>query len=403
MNWPSVPLQDLVRDGEISYGVVQPGQHVQDGVPIVRVKDLRRGHVVESEPLRVASDVANRYKRTALRGGELLLSIVGSVGETAIVPPRLAGWNVARAIAVLRPEGVAPEWLQLCFQTTSVTHSLTSALNTTVQATLNLVDLRRLRIPMPPERVRIAIAEVLGALDDKIAANTSAVETLLDLDDAEFTGTLRQSASAERLDALASVVKGVSYRRADLAESSTALVTLKSVGRDRRFARRGFKPYVGDCRATQAVKAGDIVVAQTDLTQAADVIGTAVRVPRVDDYERLVASLDLSIVRSTSDVPDEYLLGVLRRRQFRMHCQERMSGTTVLHLGRGAIESYQVPLLSAESMQQIAQASNDRYNLADALDHESAQLVATRDELLPLLMSGKVRVRDAEKIVEEAV
>jgi len=50
---------------------------------------------------RIAKTVDNQYPRTRLKGGELLVSLVGTIGRTAIAPPGIAGANVARAIAVL--------------------------------------------------------------------------------------------------------------------------------------------------------------------------------------------------------------------------------------------------------------------------------------------------------------
>jgi type I restriction enzyme S subunit len=80
-----------------------------------------------------------------------------------------------------------------------------------------------------------------------------------------------------------------------------------------------------------------------------------------------------------------------------------MSGTTVLHLGRGAIESYEVPLVREGAIAQYTEIAKARHSLVDSLSHENAQLMKTRDELLPLLMSGKLRVKDAERVVSDAV
>lgn len=97
--WDVLPLRDLLEDGSLSYGIVQPGSEDAEGVPIVRVKDLQQGAIDSSEPLRVASSIEATYTRTRLRGGEVLLSLVGSVGLSAVVPEELRGWNVASGLA----------------------------------------------------------------------------------------------------------------------------------------------------------------------------------------------------------------------------------------------------------------------------------------------------------------
>ena len=82
--WETVALERLIEPGRgITYGIVQPGARVADGVPIVRVSDVRDGHIAVDDPLRVSPSIEAAYSRTRLKGGELLLTLVGTVGETA--------------------------------------------------------------------------------------------------------------------------------------------------------------------------------------------------------------------------------------------------------------------------------------------------------------------------------
>jgi type I restriction enzyme S subunit len=129
--------------------------------------------------MRVLPDIAAKYQRTILKGGELLLTLVGTVGETAIVPPELAGWNTARAVAVIPvlPDPGA-KWVQYALKTGPSKSFIDGRLNTTVQATLNLRDVAQLPIPMPSANVRAGIIETLSALDDKIELNRKMSETL---------------------------------------------------------------------------------------------------------------------------------------------------------------------------------------------------------------------------------
>jgi type I restriction enzyme S subunit len=171
--WTSRTLGELADEERgITYGIVQPGQNTIDGVPIIRVQNLADGTLDTSDVMRVAPEIAAKYRRTCLRGGELLLSLVGSVGSSVIAPPEIAGWNTARAVAVvpLRP-GVDARYVRFCLRSAPLQHLMEVWCNTTVQATLNLADVSRLPIPMPTQREREAIVEALGALDDKIELN----------------------------------------------------------------------------------------------------------------------------------------------------------------------------------------------------------------------------------------
>ena len=178
--WEILELGRLIEpERGISYGIVQPGVPVDDGVPIVRVGDIRHGRVNVSEPLRVAPAIEAAFARTRLRGGELLLTLVGTVGESAIAPDSIVGWNTARAVAVIPVrKDIGAYWVRLALQAPSVRELIHSRLNTTVQATLNLRDVAQLPIALPPKSMRHAIAHILGTLDDKIELNRRMNETL---------------------------------------------------------------------------------------------------------------------------------------------------------------------------------------------------------------------------------
>src|SRR5437016_2348366 len=100
-DWRYELLGDLVDDRGISYGIVQPGSESDKGVPIVRVNNIRNGHVDTSDVLRVDRNIEEKFKRSRLLGGEVLLTLVGTLGEVAIAPDTLRGWNVARAVGVI--------------------------------------------------------------------------------------------------------------------------------------------------------------------------------------------------------------------------------------------------------------------------------------------------------------
>ena len=66
--WETVPLEKLVEpDRGISYGIVQPGIPMTNGVPIVRVTDVRNSRISTTDPLKVAPQIESSYMRTRLR------------------------------------------------------------------------------------------------------------------------------------------------------------------------------------------------------------------------------------------------------------------------------------------------------------------------------------------------
>lgn len=178
--WPIQPLSEFVDpQRSICYGIVQPGSEMKDGVPILRVKNFGSSGFDTAEVLRVDPEIESKYKRSRLVGGELLVTLVGSMGLTAIAPASLRGWNVARAVAVVPLKHNADKrWINFVLRSQPAQEYIRIHANTTVQATFNLKDLANLPIPLPPDDVRKPMSELLSALDDKIELNRRMNETL---------------------------------------------------------------------------------------------------------------------------------------------------------------------------------------------------------------------------------
>lgn len=303
-------------------------------------------------------------------------------------------WVSNHAHVIRMTNDVDTLWLYYALRNSQIGPFLSGS----VQPKLSLGNLKRLEISVPYARERREIAKRLGALDDKIESNLSSIQIQHELLSLEFQRILSGSDKVYvPLNDIAQLAKGVSYKSVDLMPSATALVTLKSIDRNGGYKADGLKPYVGPYKPTQLVKPGEIVVAQTDLTQGAEVVGRAVRVPGSPHVGTLVASLDLVIARPKGNISSEYLLGVLTHEPFRQHCRNRTNGTTVLHLASDAIPTYLAPMVHPDAQESFAQYSSSVHALIDSLTLENSTLFALRDSLLPEMLSGRVHVGDAAR------
>ena len=168
--WQRVKFEDVLVGKKISYGVVQPGQFQEvGGVPLIRVNNIKNAKVDVSDIVKIHEDVEAKYSKTRLCGGELLITVVGSVGECAIVTAELKGFNVARAVSVANiVDGVDKRFVAYQFRTEDLKFQMYGNTNDTVQPTLNLTELKQLTFTLPPLPEQKAIASVLSSLDDKI-------------------------------------------------------------------------------------------------------------------------------------------------------------------------------------------------------------------------------------------
>jgi type I restriction enzyme S subunit len=174
-----VLLGELLSDKGITYGVVKPGDHSPNGIPLIKAADVGNGRVNASPAFKISQDKHQEHCRTELTGGELLITLVGTPGQCAIAPVEIKGFNVVRAVGVFNVEPIADNrYIMYAIQGPRSQSHIRNVCNTTVQATLNIGDLKGLPLSIPPLAEQKAIAHILGTLDDKIELNRKTNETL---------------------------------------------------------------------------------------------------------------------------------------------------------------------------------------------------------------------------------
>jgi len=291
--------------------------------------------------------------------------------------------------------------------------------------------LNQITLLTPPIDEQRAIAHILGTLDDKIELNRRMNATLeaiaraifkswfVDFDpvhakargeqpygmDAETAalfpdafedselGPIPAGWRVTTLSKTVEVVKGRSYKSSEIEQSNVALVTLKSINRGGGYNPQGLKPYTGKYRPEQIVSPGEIVVAFTDITQQAEVIGKPALVRGHPDYDSLIASLDLGIVRPMivgMNIP--YLYELLSTDGFQAHVLSYVNGSTVLHLNNRGIPSYRYPLPTPAVLAKFEALAQPLFDRISANEAESRTLAELRDTLLPKLILGDIRI-----------
>lgn len=84
------------------------------------------------------------------------------------------------------------------------------------------------------------------------------------------------------------------------------------------------------------------------------------------------------------------------------HTYAHTTGTTVLHLQKGAVPSFTFARPSKQLVEKFDSLAAPALDRIQALDEESRTLTALRDALLPKLISGELRVQDAERFIGRA-
>ena len=164
--WPTKHLSDLVISGDnINYGVIQPGDDVDEGIPLVRVGDLIDGGVRHELLKKITPEIESAYKRSRLHGDEILVSCVGTIGVVVLAKESEKGFNIARAVARIRlSQGTSREFVAAQLQTESVQRYFTEELRTVSQPTLNIKQLSETKLIWPPAPLQAEFSNRIDSL-----------------------------------------------------------------------------------------------------------------------------------------------------------------------------------------------------------------------------------------------
>ncbi|PIT80785.1 restriction endonuclease subunit S [Limnohabitans sp. JirII-31] len=163
-------LEEIVEaDCSLSYGIVQPGDEFESGLPIVRPVNLDRPLIELGGLKRIDPTLAKGYERTKLKGGEVLLCVRGTTGTLSCASSALAGANVTRGIVPIRfnPQSVSQELGYFLMRSAPVQAQIRAKTYGTALMQINIRDLRQIQIPVPHPSQQAAIAKALQDAEEQ--------------------------------------------------------------------------------------------------------------------------------------------------------------------------------------------------------------------------------------------
>ena len=152
-NYHYESLINLILDGtSLSYGIVQPGNDGTGDMGVLRPVDIVDGKLTMSSIKYIDRSIGEGFKKTELDGDELLITVRGTTGITALTDGRFAGMNVTRGIAVIRynRKKINPLYLNAYFNTDESQRYIQEHTRGATLQQINLSDLRIQRIMLPP-------------------------------------------------------------------------------------------------------------------------------------------------------------------------------------------------------------------------------------------------------------
>lgn len=336
---------------------------------------------------KTAANMAN----VEVRPHDVLLNITGdgvTIARCCVVPDSILPARVNQHVVIIRPNSsLNPRYLQSYLSLPSIREYMLNFNSGGSRRALTKGMIEKFEIPVPPRSDQDAIAEVLSALDDKIAANTKLAATAEKYISAKHSEAINKpNTEFLPLSDAFDIDFGEPFKGAHFSEPGEG----RPLIRIRDLKTFSSQTWTEEQRPREVlVQPGDVVVGMDAEFRPTTWLGEPgllnQRVCRVRGK-----SSGPAFVRESLKDP---LLAI----------ENYKTATTVIHLNKKDLDETKVLVPAPQVLAEFEGAVEGLYTYRVSLAAESRLLATTRDALLPQLMSGKLRVKEAEALVSTAV
>ena len=448
INWKETQLGDLIS---IKHGFAFPGKNITD---------LETDNIlVTPGHFNIGGGFKNVHKKFfngdideeyILEEGDLIITMTDlskegeTLGYSAIVPKlknkKLLHNQRIGKVKINNPD-IKKSFLNYLLRDKHYRHwILSTSTGSTVRHT-SPSRIEEFKFFLPPIEEQSNIAEVLLSLDSKIDLNQKMNETLeeiaktlfkswfIDFDpvrakaegrptglskeisdlfpdsfeDSEL-GDIPSGWKVRSLGDFYAVNKGLSYKGKFLTEHGMPMINLGCFGGNGIFLKKKIKPYSGEFKERHIISKGDIAIANTDMTQNRITLGSPIIVDEIDGNCDFIFTHHVFCLKNISEREDlkYFTYQTLLNPRFRGIAGNYATGTTVLALPKDAIENLQVALPSKQILNAFNEIAGLNFKKSKINYEESIVLGDLRDKLLPKLISGELKISDAENLIDEA-
>ena len=407
--------------------------------PYIRVVDFIDGIIATEKIQYIPDAVFPSIRKYTVNTNNVLVSIVGTIGLVALVPPELDGANLTENAAkiLIIDQAVNNKFIAWYLKSPAGQHEIHRNTVGSTQLKLPLYGIKNIDVILPPLTEQKAIAHILGTLDDKIDLNRRMNATLeamaqalfkswfVDFDPVRAKMDGRPSTGSGQALGMDAPTAALFPDR--LVDSGTELGEIPEgwevghlpdiidINPVRRLAKgdhaqylemanmptKGFRaeawyprPYNSGMRFTN----GDTLVAR--ITPCLE-NGKTAFIDFLDDGEIAWGSTEYIVLRPKEPLPPQYAYFLARTDDFRSFAIKGMTGTSGRQRVSGStLEHYQVVQPDTNVAKIFGEAIRPLMKKVKSNSEQSQILATLRDTLLPRLMSGELRVGEAEEMVE---
>jgi type I restriction enzyme, S subunit len=419
--WDTTTLGEIVNHDRSSiqtgpFGTtLKAAEYTRKGVPLISVRELVDGRVeVDDKTPRVGQNTLDRLPQYILKPGDIVFGRKGSVERSALIRDKESGWFLGSdGIRIRLPRYVDVRFIHYQVKSRKTITWLLQHASGTTMPSMNQKILRNLPIILPPLPEQKAIASILGSLDDKIELNNQMNQTLETMARALYKSWF--------VDFDPVVAKAAGKRPYGMDDETAALFPDK-------FVDSELGPIPEGWRVIQLEEIADVNWGDTNVTKKSYVSEgyTAYSAKGPDGklpyYDYSVDGIVLSAIGANCGltwfaqdkwscikntiriIPKTEQINI----EFIYYATDDpdawpIRGSAQPFISQGDARQRKIIVPTDEIAKTFGNSVRNWHKLIYMNSKESQTLSHIRDILLPKLISGEIRIKDAEKVVEEAL
>ncbi len=441
--WPTAKIGDVcLRVTKGTTPTTGGGAFSKIGIAFIKVESITEsGGFIPEKFAFIDAETDKRLARSRLKEDDILFTIAGTIGRVAQVTSAVLPANTNQAVAIVRPnrDVIYPRFLYYTLRDSKRIQLAQSKVVQSVQANFSLGELSAIELPLPSQTEQRVIAHILGTLDDKIELNRKQNETLeamaralfkawfVDFEPvrAKMEGRWQRGQSLlglpahlydifpDRLveSALGEIPKG--WRHSAIGEEVTVCGGSTPSTKEPEFWEGGHH-----CWATpkdlSALKFPVLLDTDRKITDAGIAkissgllpVGTVLLSSRAPIGYLAIAEVPTAInqgfiaMKCDGALPNVFVLP---------WCRESMdaivgnaNGSTFQEISKSNFRPLRVVVPSAAVLESFKKSAGSLYRQMVENERASRSLAQIRDTLLPRLISGELRIQDADEFLKRA-
>lgn len=387
--WRVSTLSEITKE-KISYGIVQAGPHVEDGIPYIKSADV--GGEIDIESLQKTSkEIHHKYRRSSVHPNDIVFSLRGNIARTSIVPCNLSEANLTQGTARISVnEENDTKFVFYKLASTPILNRINSLSKGSTFKEISLEELRKVKLPLPPILEQRKIAKILSTWDKAISTTERLINNskqqkkalmqqlltgkkrLLDDSGKQFNDEWKEV----RLFNIANVVMGSSPKSSAYNEANEGLPLIQG---NADIKNRKSAPRIYTSQITKQCSEDDI------LLSVRAPVGTVAKSIHVACIGR-----GISAIRAKSKYSQEFIYQWLL--WFEPRWEKYSQGSTFEAVNSNDIKSLHLVIPTQLEQHKIAAVLANADKEIELLEQQLSDLKQEKKALMQQLLTGKRRV-----------